>query len=487
MFNADISVKYRLIFCLGIKSNVVSNFCFILMVLWISTNELCAQTPAEADASTARVVEQLFDASLSDSRCYYWLEHLCLHVGHRLSGSTGAEKAVVWTKSVLDTLGLDSVWLQPVMVPHWERGAPELVRIHRRGAPLVLPALALGGSVATPGKGLEAEVVEIKRWEQLDSLGAAGRLQGKIVFYNRPMESTHLRTFEAYGGAVDQRVHGASRAAQHGAVAMLVRSMGLRIDDFPHTGTLRYDSAHALIPAAAISTRAAEQLHQVLQNEGKASVFISLHCRTLPDVPSYNVIGEIRGSEKPEEVMLVGGHLDSWDVGHGAHDDGAGCVQSMEVLRLFKKIGYRPRHTVRCVLFMNEENGLRGGQAYAREAQRKHEFHDLAIESDAGGFTPRGFSFDAEPGVLATRFAEVQALAPVLSKYGLHELRMGGSGADIGPLKPQGGLLSGYVPDSQRYFDYHHTAADVFEAVNKRELELGAASMAALVYLMDRL
>ena len=401
MFNADISVKYRLNFCLGIKSNLVSNFCFLLVVLWTSTHKLCAQTAAEADAATARVVEQLFDASLSDSRCYDWLEHLCLHVGHRLSGSAGAEKAVTWTKGVLDTLGLDSVWLQPVMVPRWERGAPELVRIHRRGAPLVLPALALGGSVATPGKGLEAEVVEIKRWGQLDSLGAAGRLQGKIVFYNRPMESTHLRTFEAYGGAVGQRVHGASRAAQYGAVAMLVRSMGLRIDDFPHTGTLRYDSTYALIPAAAISTRAAEQLHQVLQNEGKASVFISLHCRTLPDVPSYNVIGEIRGSEKPEEVMLVGGHLDSWDVGHGAHDDGAGCVQSMEVLRLFKKIGYRPRHTVRCVLFMNEENGLRGGQVYAREAQRKHEFHDLAIESDAGGFTPRGFSFDAAPGVLA--------------------------------------------------------------------------------------
>lgn len=469
-----------------LSKSIKANFCFFLFLT--TTAALPAQTGfrTEPDAEKMKAVGHIFDQTLQDGRCYAWLESLCFRVGHRLSGSSGAEKAVTWAKSVMDTLGLDSVWLQPVMVPHWERGAPELVRLLRRGAPLNLPALALGGSVATPEAGIQAEVVEVKTWEALDSLGAAGALKGKIAFLNRPMECTHVHTFRAYGGAVDQRVAGASRASRYGAVAMLVRSMGLRIDDYPHTGSLRYDSAHALIPAAAISTRAAEQLHEVLRLEGKATLFIKLNCRTLPDTRSYNVIGEIRGSEKPEEVILVGGHLDSWDVGHGAHDDGAGCVQSMEVLRTFRQSGYRPRHTVRCVLFMNEENGLRGGRTYAEEAIRKGEKHLLAIESDAGGFTPRGFSFDAEEAVLTEQFELVQSFAPYLERYGLHDWEKGGSGADIGPLKPLGGLLCGYRPDSQRYFDYHHTAADVFEAVNKRELELGAAAMAALVYLMDQ-
>lgn len=387
---------------------------------------------------------------------------------------------------MLDTLGLDSVWLQPVMVPKWVRGEAEQVRVlgSKQHGTFDLHALALGGSVATPAKGLSAEVVEVKSWDDLDKLGERG-VRGKIVFYNRSMDPTKLRTFEAYGGAVDQRVHGPSRAAKHGAVAVLVRSMGLRLDDFPHTGSLRYDSTFTLIPAAAISTNDAEKLSSTIREEGKAVVFIKMNCQTFPDVPSYNVIGEIRGSERLSEILLVGGHLDSWDVGHGAHDDGAGCVQSMEVLRIFRQLGYRPRHTVRAVLFMNEENGLRGGKQYAAEAKRKGEFHRCAIESDAGGFTPRGFSFDADDAVLNRDFEKLKDYAELLRPYGL-ELTRGGSGADIGPLKDMKGLLSGYSPDSQRYFDYHHTAADVFEAVNKRELELGAASMAALVYLLDQ-
>lgn len=434
----------------------------------------------------AAFVKKIYSQTLSDGRCYQWLHSLCYDVGHRLSGSEGAERAVRWSKSVLDTMGLDSVWLQPVMVPHWVRGESEEVWIekNRARAPINLSALALGGSVGTGKKGITAPVIEVKTWDDLEKIGAAGDLRGKIVFYNRPMDATKIRTFEAYGGAVDQRVQGASRAAKHGAVAVLVRSMGLKIDDFPHTGTLRYDSAHALIPAAAISTEAAERLSSVLKDEKEARVFIKMNCRTLPDVLSYNVVGEIRGSQLPSEVLLVGGHLDSWDVGHGAHDDGAGCVQSMEVLRIFKKLGYHPRHTVRAVLFMNEENGLRGGQKYAAEEHRKGVFHRCAIESDAGGFTPRGFGFDAEAEVLPSFMEFVEKIEPVLQPYGL-DLKRGGTGADISPLKNQRGLLCGYSPDSQRYFDFHHTAADVFEVVNQRELELGAASMAALVYLLD--
>ncbi len=438
-------------------------------------------------AADAAFIRQIYDQALRDGRCYSWLEDLCLNVGHRLSGSPGAEKAVQWSEAVLDTLGLDSVWLQPVMVPHWVRGAAEQVTAStgKKGENLELNALALGGSVGTGGKAIRGEVVEITSWEALDALNERG-IRGKIVFYNRPMDPTKLHTFEAYGGAVDQRAHGPSRAAKYGAVGVLVRSMGLRLDDFPHTGSLRYDSTYTLIPAAAISTLGAEQLSALLRNSSApVTASMQLNCQTLPDVLSYNVIGEIRGTEFPDRVILVGGHLDSWDVGHGAHDDGAGCTQSMDVLRYFRQLNYSPRHTIRCVLFMNEENGLRGGHEYAREAERKGEFHVCAIESDAGGFTPRGFSFDGDEAVINPFFEKVSEFQELLEPYGL-QLKRGGSGADIGPLKSQKGLLSGYRPDSQRYFDYHHTAADVFDAVNKRELELGAASMAALVYLLDK-
>ena len=467
------------------KSLWMSLSLLILIVLLTQSNILSAQSvsPVEEEA----FVKKIYNQSLSDGRCYRWLEHLSLRVGHRLSGSASAEKAVQWTRSMLDTLGLDSVWLQPCMVPHWVRGAAEQVTVAAtsKRAKVSLQALALGGSVGTPRQGITAKVVEVKSWEQLEQLGAGGGLRGKIVFYNRPMDPTRIRTFEAYGGAVDQRSSGASRAAKHGAVAVLVRSMTTKLDNFPHTGALRYDSTYALIPAAAISTQAAEDLSRLLHAEGAATVTMRLNCRTLPDAPSFNVIGEIRGSSKPNEVILVGGHLDSWDVGHGAHDDGAGVVQSMDVLRNLRKLGYRPRHTVRCVLFMNEENGLRGGKKYAEEARRKGEHHLLAIESDAGGFTPRGFTFDGDESVFGAFFEKITALRPVFEPYGL-TLTKGGSGADIGPLKGLKGLLSGYSPDSQRYFDYHHTAADTFDAVNQRELELGAASMTALVYLLDK-
>lgn len=455
-----------------------------LIVFTTLTNNALAQSAGQqADAAFIR---KIYDQALTDGRCYPWLRDLCLGVGHRLSGSPGAEKAVNWTRAVLDTLGLDSVWLQPVMVPHWERGAPEQVQVtgSKQYGAFKLNALALGGSVGTGGKSISGEVIEVKNWEELDAYGERGT-RGKIVFYNRPMDPTRIRTFEAYGSAVDQRSSGAVRAAKYGAVGVLVRSMNLRLDDYPHTGAMRYDSSYTLIPAVAISTNDAEKLSALLRSEGKANVSMRLDCRTLPDVLSYNVIGEIRGSEKPNDIIAVGGHLDSWDVGHGAHDDGAGCTQSMDVLRFFRQMGYRPRHTIRCVLFMNEENGLRGGREYAREAERKGEFHLCAIESDAGGFTPRGFSFDADEAVFGKFFEKVSEYQDLLAPYGL-TLTRGGSGADIGPLKGQKGLLSGYAPDSQRYFDYHHAATDVFDAVNKRELELGAASMAALVYLLDK-
>lgn len=457
-------------------------FVSVVLTLTFFTFSAAAQ---QKDKQHEDAVRAIYSQALSDGQCYPWLETLCKQVGHRLSGSVGAAKAVQWAKNTLDTLGLDSVWLQPVMVPHWERGAAEHVEIvgSNDKKRQKIPALALGGSVGTDGKKIAAQVVEAKSWSDLEKLGEAG-IKGKIVFFNRPMDPTRIRSFEAYGGAVDQRVSGASRAAKYGAVAVVVRSMTQNVDQWPHTGSLRYDTLVPRIPAIAISTRDAEDLAKRLKKDPATAISMILHCRSLPDVLSYNVIGEIRGSENPNEYIIAGGHLDSWDVGEGAHDDGTGCVQSMDMLRILKKTGYKPKNTIRCVLFMNEENGLRGGTTYAAEAQRKGEKHLCAIETDAGGFTPRGFTFDGNGDVFETLFERIKPLRPYFEPYNM-TLNPGGGGADIGPLKPQNVLLCGYYPDSQRYFDFHHTAADVFEVVNKRELELGAGSLAALIYLLD--
>jgi hypothetical protein len=323
----------------------------------------------------------------------------------------------------------------------------------------------------------------VKSLDEVDKLGEAG-IKGKIVFFNRPMDPTQIGTFTAYGGAVDQRVAGPARAAKYGAVAAIVRSMTTRIDDFPHTGTTAFTEIEP-IPAVAISTRHAEMLSKLIATEKTVKVFIKTNCRKLPDAPSHNVIGEIRGSRFPDEYIIVGGHLDSWDVGEGAHDDGTGCVQSMDVLNILKKSGYKPQRTIRCVLFMNEENGLVGGKKYADEAERKKEKHLLAIESDGGGHTPRGLSFDGEESIFVPTFRRISAWSELLEPYGLI-LKKGGGGSDISPLKKQKVMLCGLNADSQRYFDYHHTHNDTFEAVNQRELELGVAAMASLIYLLDK-
>ncbi len=429
-------------------------------------------------------IRTIYDVALTEGQCYPWLEHLTTKIGGRLAGSPQAAAAVEYTRQVLDTLGLDSVWLEPCMVPHWVRGEKEQVRIVNSTTlgSIDLNALALGNSIGTKAGGLLAEVVEVKSLDEVDKLGKAG-ITGKIVFYNRPMDPTQLRTFNAYGGAVDQRVNGPARASRYGAVATLVRSMTTKLDNVPHTGVTVFND-DPVIPALAISTSDAELLSGLLAKE-KVKIFIEASCKKLKDKLSYSVIGEIRGSEHPEEIILVGGHLDSWDVGSGAHDDGAGCVHAMDVLQILKRMNYKPKRTIRCVLFMNEENGLAGGLSYAEASNKKGEYHLAAIESDAGGFTPRGFSADGDASIFTEKFKNVIEWFPLLEAYDL-TFSKGGSGADISPLKSQKGLLFGFRPDSQRYFDYHHTAADNMDAVNKRELELGAASITSLVYLIDK-
>uniref|UniRef100_UPI004048D606 M20/M25/M40 family metallo-hydrolase n=1 Tax=Mariniflexile sp. TaxID=1979402 RepID=UPI004048D606 len=430
------------------------------------------------------MLKKLYQTSLTNGKSYDWLNHLSNQIGSRLSGSLGAERAVAYTKEELEKLGLDKVWLQPVMVPKWVRGATEYAYIETTpGKTNTVNICALGGSVATPSLGIKAHIIEVKTFEELASLGQEN-IAGKIVFYNRPMQADLIYTHEAYGGAVNQRYNGAVEASKYGAIGVIVRSMNLRLDDLPHTGSMTYDNLpiEKRIPAAAISTNDAEVLSTMLQLDKNIKLYFKQNCKQLADVQSYNVIGEITGSQFPNEYMVVGGHLDSWDLGDGSHDDGAGVVQSMDVLRLFKEAGIKPKHSIRVVLFMNEENGLRGGKKYAEEAKQKNENHLFALESDSGGFTPRGFSFDCNDA----NFNQVLSWQPLFKPYLIHYFEKGKSGADIDPLKTDKIVLAGLRPDSQRYFDYHHASNDTFDAINKRELELGAATMASLVYLFDK-
>lgn len=449
----------------------------LLSLFLILGNLILAQSTDEDQ------LREIYDSALTEGKSYDWLNHLSNQIGGRLSGSIQAQQAVDYTKSKLDELGLDQVWLQPVMVPKWVRGTPEFAYYETDpGITTNIPITALGGSVATPPKGIKAKVIEVHSIAELDDLGA-DKIAGKIVFFNRPMNAKHINTFEAYSGAVNQRGSGAKEATKFGAVGVIVRSMNLRLDDFPHTGGMSYgDTPENLkIPAAAISTNAAELLSTSLKLNPDIQFYFKQNCKQFDDVQSFNVIGEIKGSTHPDEIIVVGGHLDSWDLGDGSHDDGAGCVQSMEVLRIFKAIGYTPKRTIRVVLFMNEENGLRGGKKYAEVAQKNKENHVFALESDSGGFTPRGFSFDCSE----ENFKQVKEWKNLFEPYNIHMFNEGGSGADIGPLKDEKIVLAGLRPDSQRYFDHHHSNNDTFEHVNRRELELGAATMASLVYLFD--
>ena len=430
------------------------------------------------------IFREIYNNSLTNGKSYEWLDYLSNNIGGRLSGSLNAERAVNWTKSELELLGLDKVWLQPVMVPKWVRGAPEFAYIESEpGKTTKVNITALGGSIATPLVGLKANIIEVKSFEELEKLGK-DKIKGKIVFFNRPMDPTLIDTFKAYGGCVNQRYEGAVHAIEYEAVGVIVRSMNLKIDDLPHTGSMTYGKipVEKRIPSAAISTIHADLLSSMLKIDNNIKFYFKQNCQQMDDVLSYNVIGELTGSEYPDEYILVGGHLDSWDIGDGSHDDGAGCVQSMEVLRLLKISGIIPKRSIRVVLFMNEENGLRGGNKYAQEAFKKGENHIFALESDAGAFTPRGFYFDTDE----SNFEQILSWKELFKPYLVHFFELGGSGADIGPLKTPNNVLSGLKPDSQRYFDHHHSANDVFETIHKRELELGAATMTALVYLIDK-
>lgn len=428
-----------------------------------------AARPVPAEDRDA-VCAALFSRALEDNAAIATLASLLEAAPARLSGSPGYDDAVAWAMARMRAMGLRNVRAEPCTVPVWRRGVEEA---SIAGSARQLRVTALGGSVGTGDEGLVAEVVEVRSFEQLAALGDAAR--GKIVFFNRPMPRALRRTGSAYGEAVPQRSNGAIEAGKAGAVAALVRSMTTAIDGHPHTGAMSYAEGVPQVPAAAIATADADALSALLQR-GPVSVRLRLTCASLGEGPGANVVGELPGSERPHEVVVVGGHLDAWDLGRGAHDDAAGCVHALEAVRLLQASGLRPKRTVRVVLFANEENGLRGAKAYAETHRDEAARHVAAIESDAGGFTPLGFTCS-----LRDEAAEAvrRALLP-LQGFGAGAFLpgAGAGGADLGPLLALGVPCYGLVVDGQRYFDYHHAAVDDLPAVHERELALGAAAVA---------
>ena len=435
--------------------------------------------PPELEAYRPAVTA-LLQEGLARGEAYDKLAMLTKLAPHRLSGSPGAAAAVEWARDRMLRDGLQNVRLVPCMVPHWERGkvaslrivAPEDVAGER------LTILALGGSIATPPEGTTAEVVEVKSWDQLDKIGDGAK--GKFVFFDRPMDPTLFEYGAAYGGAVDQRGRGAIEAARHGGVGAIVRTMTTRLDDVPHTGAMRYDDKVPQVPSVAVSTMGAERLSALLAR-GPVKVRLDLDSHSEPDAPSADVVGEIVGTEKPDEIVLLGGHLDCWDVGQGANDDGGGACQAIEALRLIKALDLHPKRTIRAVAFMNEENGGRGAKAYADSVKDALDKHVLAIESDGGVGAPRGFGASCTPEALAV----LRSIALMLEPAGVGEMKDGGGGADIDPLREAGGVaVAAFRADTQHYFDLHHSERDTLDTVWPREINLGAAAMAALAYVV---
>lgn len=431
-------------------------------------------------AQDSLMFRRISDEVMNHATCYDNLRVLCKKVGHRISGSIAAAKAVEWGEKAMKEAGADKVWLQPCDVPYWYRGK-ESLHLKINGKYEEVAMLSLGNSEGTKGKDLEAEVVMVQNFDELKTFSES-ELKGKIIFFNYHFRQDFIFTFYGYGDAVKYRGRGPSVGGEHGAAAIIIRSMSTGEDDYPHTGATHYNDSTKKIPALAVGNKTADRLEEACRR-GKVMARINSECHMMPQpVRSYNVIGEIKGTEYPEKIITVGGHLDSWDVGEGAQDDGAGCVQSIEVIRAIKALGIKPRYTIRAVLFMNEENGQKGGQAYADSAVARKEHHVLAIETDAGGFSPRGIGMEMED----VQKEKIRAYKDLFLPYGVYDFSHNGGGSDIEPIGTKLKVpLADLLPDSQRYFDLHHTNNDVFEQVNHRELKLGAAVLTQFIWLVS--
>lgn len=425
------------------------------------------------------VFDKISNQIMLNGKCYDNLNDLCKNVGHRLSGSKQAEKAVTWAKQQFTDIHPDSVWLQPVIVPKWERGKEWLaVKLPGKTNFEKLPMLSLGNSEGTEGKLLAADIIMVNNPEELKAL-TNEQAKGKIVFFNNRFPQQLIFTFDGYGQTARYRSIAPNVASTKGAVGVIIRSVSTGMDDMPHTGAMRYADSITKIPAVAIGNFSADKLEQACLS-GTVQAQLQSECTMKGTANSYNVIAEIKGTEKPDEIVLIGGHLDSWDVGEGAHDDGTGVVECIEVIRTLKTLGIQPKRSIRAVLFMNEENGLKGGFAYADSANNHHEKHIVAIETDAGGFSPRGFGMEMD----ASKKEKIEQFAHLFLPYGVYDFSRDEGGADISPLHNAGVPVMGLLPDSQRYFDYHHTNADTFDKVNHRELKLSAAVMTQMAYLI---
>lgn len=428
-------------------------------------------------------IKKISDEIMRNGKAHDLLRELTKGIGGRLAGSEQYNKAVSWGEASLKKSGADKVFLQECMMPNWKRGGNDQAAVVLQNGKKInrsLDVLALGNSLGTGGKPLVAEVVAVQDFGEMEA--KKDQLKGKIVYFNNKFNPTNIQTFKSYGEVGQYRRSGPSRAAKYGAVGVMIRSLTEATDNNPHTGTTGYDEAYPKIPAIALGNEDADYIWSTTRNSS-IKVSMTTNGSFGPDVVGHSVVAELTGTEFPNEYITVGGHLDSWDVNEGAHDDGAGIVQTIEIMRALKVLGYKPKRTLRFVLFANEENGMRGGNKYAEEAKKNNEKHVFALESDAGGFTPRGFGFTVSPAQLT----KIQTWLPFLKPYGTDFLQAGGGGADIGPLNRTFGTpIAGLMPDSQRYFDIHHARSDVFENVNKRELNLGAVNMAALIYLVDQ-
>lgn len=427
----------------------------------------------------AKVFRSISDEILTHGQAYNILKDLTKNIGARLSGSPAYEKAVKWAAQELKKAGATKVWVQPVKVPVWVRGKESLKIKIGAGDWQTVNMLSLGNSEGTKGKDLVAEIIVVNNFKEFDQLTKA-QVKGKIVLFNYPFQQHYIETFVGYSDAVRYRVSTASLVAKKGGVAALIRSTSTAFDDVPHTGSMHYEEGIKKIPAVALGPKTAERLARLAS---KTKIFAKLNSEASMqgETLTHSVIGEITGTQD-QQVIVVGAHLDSWDVGEGAHDDGTGVVQAIEVIRTFKKLGLKPKHTIRAVLFANEENGVRGGVTYADSLKAHNEPHIFAIESDSGGFSPNGFSFD----MTEEQLAKVMPWQPLFKPYDAAKFVPGYSGTDIHPMKEHGVALAGLMPDSQRYFDLHHSPSDVFEAVNRRELLLGATVITQLIYMVDK-
>lgn len=436
---------------------------------------------ANAQNEDSVFIKRISNNILSSNDAYGNLWYLCKKIGSRLAGSTGMIKSEQWGLQTFKKYNPDTAWLQQCMVPHWERGGKDAASITYNGKTVNINVLALGNSVGTGKNGVKAPLLVVNSFEDLEA--KKDQIKGKVIFYNIPFGDTLVNPFDSYRKFSGYRSAGPSRAAKYGAVAVLIRSMSHSTDNHPHTGATRYNDSFPKIPAAAVGLRDVEAIAQLNTQGKKLTAFYKSNAKMYDSAVGHNVIAELKGTEFPDEYIIIGGHLDAWDPAEGAHDDGAGVVQTIEVLRAFKALGYQPKHSIRFVLFANEENGLRGGRKYANEAKARKEKHIFALESDAGGFTPRGFGLT----VPEATWQKIEQWKNLFLPYGVYDWKKGGGGADIAPLaEALKTPVAGLSPDSQRYFDYHHAANDVFEAVNIRELKLGAVNMAALVYLVDK-